>query len=88
MQMYTGTRLTTAIHRRLLSRCFLREGGGGTFVHRVGFLHWTVSNLFFRCVTVKTIYSLYIYWYSDLNVTGVSNILETCLFAFYLQNYF
>ena len=27
MQMYTGTRLTTAIHRRLLSRFFLREGG-------------------------------------------------------------
>ena len=26
MQMYTGTRLTTAIHRRLLSRFFLREG--------------------------------------------------------------
>ena len=25
--MYTGTRLTTAIHRRLLSRFFLREGG-------------------------------------------------------------
>ena len=24
--MYTGTRLTTAIHRRLLSRFFLREG--------------------------------------------------------------
>ena len=27
MQMYTGTRLTTAIHRRLLSRFFMREGG-------------------------------------------------------------
>ena len=27
MQMYTGTRLTTAIHRRLLSRFFLKEGG-------------------------------------------------------------
>ena len=27
MQMCTGTRLTTAIHRRLLSRIFLREGG-------------------------------------------------------------
>ena len=27
MQMYTGTRLTTVIHRRLLSRFFLREGG-------------------------------------------------------------
>ena len=27
MQMYTATRLTTAIHRRLLSRFFLREGG-------------------------------------------------------------
>ena len=27
VQMYTGTRLTTAIHRRLLSRFFLREGG-------------------------------------------------------------
>ena len=27
MQMYTGTRLTTAIHRRLLSRFFLMEGG-------------------------------------------------------------
>ena len=26
MQMSTGTRLTTAIHRRLLSRFFLREG--------------------------------------------------------------
>ena len=25
--MYTGTRLTTAIHRRLLSRFLLREGG-------------------------------------------------------------
>ena len=25
--MYTGTRLTTAIHRRLLSQFFLREGG-------------------------------------------------------------
>ena len=25
--MYTGTRLTTAIHRRLFSRFFLREGG-------------------------------------------------------------
>ena len=25
--MYTGTRLTTAIHRRLLSRFFLREWG-------------------------------------------------------------
>ena len=24
--MYTGTRLTTAIHRRLFSRFFLREG--------------------------------------------------------------
>ena len=27
MQMYTGTRLTMAIHRRLLSRFLLREGG-------------------------------------------------------------
>ena len=27
MQMYTGTRLTTVTHRRLLSRFFLREGG-------------------------------------------------------------
>ena len=27
MQMYTGTRLTTVIHRRPLSRFFLREGG-------------------------------------------------------------
>ena len=27
MYVYTGTRLTTAIHRRLLSRFFLREGG-------------------------------------------------------------
>ena len=25
--MYTGTRLTTAIHRRLFSRFFLKEGG-------------------------------------------------------------
>ena len=25
MQMYTGTRLTTAIHRRLFSQFFLRE---------------------------------------------------------------
>ena len=25
--MYTGTRITTAVHRRLLSRFFLREGG-------------------------------------------------------------
>ena len=33
MQMYTGTRLTTAIHRRLLSRFFLK--GGGTSVHRL-----------------------------------------------------
>ena len=27
MQMYTGTRLTMVIHRRFLSRFFLREGG-------------------------------------------------------------
>ena len=33
MQMYTGTRLTTVIHRRLLSRFFLKKGG--TSVHRL-----------------------------------------------------
>ena len=33
MQIFTGTRLTTAIHRRLLSRFLLREGG--TSVHRL-----------------------------------------------------
>ena len=27
MQMYTGTRLKTAIHRRILSQFFLREWG-------------------------------------------------------------
>ena len=33
MQMYTGTRLTTEIHRRLFSRFF--SEGGGTSVHRL-----------------------------------------------------
>ena len=27
-------------------------------IHFRGFFHWTVSNLFFCCVTVKTIYRI------------------------------
>ena len=41
MQMNTGTRLTTAIHRRLLSQFFLREGGR----LYTGYLCWDLRTL-------------------------------------------
>ena len=45
-------------------------------IHFLGFFHWTVSNLIFCCVTVKTIYSFLVLFMSCQTWTSVTVQLQ------------